>query len=117
MHFSDVIDNVNYVKSVIDRLCRQRQIPPRTLAIKNSRMVHTKPSSNNPPPPSTQPSPLIHTNPTPPPTQPPPPTQKEPTPIPSQPLSMTLKKPTPPLTQPPPPTQKNQHQYLHNLHQ
>ncbi|XP_058731848.1 uncharacterized protein LOC131603526 isoform X2 [Vicia villosa] len=120
--------------NVVDRLCRQRQIPPGSIAIKNSRMVHMKPGSKNPPPPHTQrknpppiqptktslptqPSPSIHTNPTPPPPQPPPPIQTNPTPPPSQPLSKTRKNPIPPPTnQPlsktqsnptPPPIQKN----------
>ncbi|XP_058758678.1 uncharacterized protein LOC131631935 [Vicia villosa] len=110
--------------SSTNKLCRQRQIPPGSIAIKNSRMVHGKPGSKNPPPPHTQkkhpppiqttktplptqPSPSIQTKPTPPPTQPPPPIQTKPTPPPTQPLPPIHTNPTPPFLHPPSKTRKN----------
>ncbi|XP_058750900.1 uncharacterized protein LOC131623924 [Vicia villosa] len=95
----------------VDRLCRQRQIPPGSIAIKNSRMVHMKPGSKNPPPPpptqrkhpppiqTTKTPPPIQTNPTPPPWQPPSKTLKTPTPSPSHPTSKTQTNPPPPPIQ------------------
>ncbi|XP_058751639.1 uncharacterized protein LOC131645254 [Vicia villosa] len=108
-------------KSFVDRLCRQRQIPPGSIAIKNSRTVHMKPGSKNPPPPPTQRKhppliqtsktpPPIQTHPTPPPWQPPSKTRKNPTPPPSRPTSITQTNPTPPPIQTnptPPPIQTN----------
>ncbi|XP_058761290.1 extensin-like [Vicia villosa] len=99
-------------KSSVDRLCRQRQIPPGSIVIKNSRMVHMKPGSKNPPPPppptqrkhpppiqTTKTPPPIQTNPTPPPWQPPSKTLKTPTPSPSDPTSKTQTNPPPPPIQ------------------